>query len=107
MRPRDSYRILHGHALEVLREIPDESVDCCVTSPPYWGLRSYQTEPQVWLNGHRACEEHEWGDPERAAYANNLPGPDGRVKNGTACNQDRPKWVGPYCLNCGAWLGEL
>ena len=28
-----------GDALEVLRTLPDESVQCCVTSPPYWGLR--------------------------------------------------------------------
>ena len=34
-------RILIGDALERLRELPDGSVHCCVTSPPYWGLRSY------------------------------------------------------------------
>jgi DNA modification methylase len=34
-------RIIIGDALEELRKLPDESVDCCVTSPPYWGLRSY------------------------------------------------------------------
>jgi DNA modification methylase len=31
----------HGDALAVLRELPDGSVDSCVTSPPYFGLRSY------------------------------------------------------------------
>jgi DNA modification methylase len=30
-----------GDALETLRAMPAESVDCCVTSPPYWGLRDY------------------------------------------------------------------
>lgn len=30
-----------GDALEVLRAIPSESVNCCVTSPPYWGLRDF------------------------------------------------------------------
>jgi DNA modification methylase len=34
-------RVLLGEALERLRELPDESVHCVVTSPPYWGLRSY------------------------------------------------------------------
>ena len=33
--------ILQGDALEVLKTLPDESVNCCVTSPPYWALRSY------------------------------------------------------------------
>lgn len=30
-----------GDARELLRKLPDESVNCCVTSPPYWALRSY------------------------------------------------------------------
>ena len=34
-------RILHGDALETLRTLPDASVHCCITSPPYWGLRAY------------------------------------------------------------------
>lgn len=34
-------RILHGDCRQVLRTLPDDSVHCCVTSPPYWGLRSY------------------------------------------------------------------
>jgi DNA modification methylase len=33
--------VLFGNALQRLKEIPDESVHCCVTSPPYYGLRSY------------------------------------------------------------------
>ena len=36
-----SIRIIIGDALERLRELPDESVHCVVTSPPYWGLRAY------------------------------------------------------------------
>jgi len=35
--------------LEALRELPDESVQCCVTSPPYWGLRDYGVEGQIGL----------------------------------------------------------
>ena len=30
-----------GECRELLRAMPDESVQCVVTSPPYWGLRSY------------------------------------------------------------------
>lgn len=39
--------ILNGDALEKLKEIPDESIQCCVTSPPYWGLRDYGHEGQI------------------------------------------------------------
>jgi DNA modification methylase len=36
-----TYSILQGDCLEVLKTLPDASVNCCVTSPPYFGLRSY------------------------------------------------------------------
>lgn len=39
-----SVRILVGDCREMLRTLPDESVHCCVTSPPYFGLRSYLPE---------------------------------------------------------------
>jgi DNA modification methylase len=32
---------LVGDAVDVLREFPDASIDCCMTSPPYWGHRQY------------------------------------------------------------------
>jgi len=32
-----------GDCLDLLRQMPDESVNCCITSPPYWGLRDYGT----------------------------------------------------------------
>ena len=38
-------RILVGDALTQLATLPDESVHCCVTSPPYWGLRAYGGDP--------------------------------------------------------------
>lgn len=41
--------ILQGDCLDRLRELPDESVHCCVTSPPYWGLRDYGCAGQIGL----------------------------------------------------------
>jgi DNA modification methylase len=42
--------IIQGDALTILRErFADESVQCCVTSPPYWGLRDYGCEGQLGL----------------------------------------------------------
>lgn len=35
------YRILEGDCIEQMRGLPDASVNCCITSPPYFGLRSY------------------------------------------------------------------
>jgi len=39
--------ILQGDVLDQLRTLPDESVHCVVTSPPYWGLRDYGVEGQI------------------------------------------------------------
>jgi DNA modification methylase len=41
--------ILMGDVLEQLRTLPDESVNCVVTSPPYWGLRDYGQDAQLGL----------------------------------------------------------
>lgn len=38
--------ILIGDVLEKIKEIPDETIDCEITSPPYWGLRDYGIEDQ-------------------------------------------------------------
>ena len=38
-------RIIVNDALTALAGLPSDSVHCCVTSPPYWGLRSYQGDP--------------------------------------------------------------
>ena len=42
-------RIINGDSLEVLKTLPDESVDCVITSPPYWALRDYGCEGQLGL----------------------------------------------------------
>lgn len=41
--------ILHGDALAILRQLPDQCVQCCVTSPPYWNLRDYGVPGQIGL----------------------------------------------------------
>ena len=41
--------IFQGDALDTLKTFPDESVDCCVTSPPYYGLRDYGVDNQIGL----------------------------------------------------------
>lgn len=41
--------IIIADALEGLKQVPSESVDCCVTSPPYYGLRDYGVNGQIGL----------------------------------------------------------
>ena len=96
-------KILQGNCLERLRELPDESVQCCVTSPPYWGLRSYKTESQIW-GGDPVCA-HVWG----AQIPGSNRGGSGTPtdKNGRGEGYGRDAARGNWCQNCGAWLGDF
>jgi DNA modification methylase len=49
-------KILQGDAPEVLKTLPDQSVHCIVTSPPYWGLRDYGTG--TWEGGDEGCNHY-------------------------------------------------
>lgn len=44
-----NFKILEGDCRQTLKSLPDESVHCCVTSPPYFGLRDYGCEDQIGL----------------------------------------------------------
>ena len=41
------YEVLTGNCLHTLDQIEDESIDTCITSPPYWNLRDYNDEEQI------------------------------------------------------------
>ena len=44
-----TWQLYQGDALETLKQMEDESINCCVTSPPYWGLRDYGVDGQLGL----------------------------------------------------------
>lgn len=46
--PYELNSIAHGHALELARRLPDNSIDAIITSPPFYGLRDYLTPPVLW-----------------------------------------------------------
>lgn len=52
--------ILRGHVLDVLRDMESDSVDLVVTSPPYYGHRSYPVPDVVW-GGDTNCD-HDWSN---------------------------------------------
>lgn len=101
-------QIYQGNALEVLRSLPDESVNCCVTSPPYWGLRNYGTDGQVW-GGLRDCE-HDWGDHIKI-HKGGPPGNGVILAGGRRVCKEYEKTkeiiAGQFCKECGAWFGCL
>jgi site-specific DNA-methyltransferase (cytosine-N4-specific) len=61
----ESVTLHHGDALTVLSSLPDASVNCCVTSPPYFGLRDYGVEGQLGLEASPA----EYVENLRALFA--------------------------------------
>jgi DNA modification methylase len=46
-------KILKGDCLETLKSLDEQSINTCVTSPPYWGLRDYGTGE--WVGGDPDC----------------------------------------------------
>ena len=103
-------RQLTGDCREVLRTLPDGSVQACVTSPPYYGLRDYGTEPVVW--GGDPEHAHEW---QPSASVRRIYSEAATVhadtstigsKQHTAQMGRANALPGDECF-CGAWLGSL
>lgn len=91
-------KLYHGHALEVLRTFPDECVDCFITSPPYWNLRSYLTNPIVWDSGIDC--DHEWG-------AKIITGQQTPQTKWKAAKEAFSPNLSSFCKKCHCWRGEL
>ena len=51
-----NYELFVGNSIDVLKTLPDESVNCCITSPPYYGLRDYGTGE--WTGGDPDCPHY-------------------------------------------------
>jgi DNA modification methylase len=99
-----------GDAFNILKELPDEIAQMCMTSPPYWGLRNYAEGANiVWGDDH--CE-HQWLEGSQGLQhenRNNLQGTQEEVhgKTGTAFIQKYDRIASGFCTKCGAWLGQL
>ena len=84
--------------------MPDESVHCVVTSPPYYGLRDYGLSGQVW-GGEPYCE-HEWSQERYQRRANDSkPGAKQSTNNGSVGREEPIDHS--FCTRCGAWFGTL
>jgi len=100
-----TWHVETGDALNVLRGMPDGCVATCVTSPPYWALRTYGTNPQVW-GGDPDCE-HEWVDGTYQRRSNDSGSEDRKQgSNPGSLHRDKPV-NNAFCSKCGAWGGEL
>jgi DNA modification methylase len=95
-----------GDALASLRAMPADSVHCCVTSPPYWGLRDYGTPPQVW-GGDPECQ-HRWSTAARRPQSGGSgPASTKQVSNAGTQGSVQRLIKHASCERCGAWRGSL
>ena len=100
--------ILLGDAANVLKDFKDESIDCVVTSPPYWALRDYKVEGSVW-DADPNCE-HDFSINHNLKKSNH-----NRSNHGTHEQWDlqpsRPNnpdfGESQFCSKCNAWKGSF
>jgi DNA modification methylase len=123
-----------GHTVDILREIPDHSVHCVVTSPPYYGLRDYDLEPVVWdpvryipmtglpplsvpptASGNATGCPHEWDTWQESHEVRESP-VTGKSRTTDRFYGDPSRRFdgnhqkhahGQYCRLCGSWRGCL
>ena len=89
-----SIKIIQGDCIEVMRGMEDKSVQCCVTSPPYYGLRDYGTAK--WEGGNVECDHlapKMGGTGDKSPIASTSPS----IKDNTTLQQYHR-----VCKKCGA-----
>jgi DNA modification methylase len=82
-------RILVGDVRTRLADIPDNSIQACITSPPYWGLRDYGTA--TWEGGDPNCDHQ---PPDEAPNSHKMTSGQKTSHAG--------RFAGPKCYKCGA-----
>lgn len=104
--------IVQGHTLDILRRLPSESVQSCITSPPYYGLRNYGTTPQTFsginASGERAtctdaCDWQAAATRRKRSPEDVTAGTKQDTNSGTKHHLPSTR----TCAVCGAWQGEL
>lgn len=101
---QDNFRTIYNKSSLDMSEIPDETIQCVVTSPPYWGLRKYAGEQDLIWDNHNGCQ-HIWESvqPARSRGVNDVgsnpkQGQDAAAFNAVPSGQ---------CSLCSAWRGSF
>lgn len=103
----DNERTLYqGDAWALAETLPPASIDCLVTSPPYWGLRDYGLPPMV-FGGDPGCN-HDWQQHVRPAADGTMTAEGNSAlragHQGTVSATMKPT-KSDLCARCGAWRG--
>ncbi|GAH84080.1 unnamed protein product, partial [marine sediment metagenome] len=87
-------------------ELPDESIDCTLTSPPYYGLRDYGEDVKEIWGGDPDCE-HTWKSVIKHRTAGGPQVPQSKWKNNKAVVDGQRDKKSDFCSECNAWYGAL
>lgn len=101
-------KIIKGDSLTVLKTLLNESVNCCVTSPPYWGLRDYGIEFIIW-DGDKNCK-HDFNEYDSKLLHENRQNLDGGTLGNPEYRENLHGFGNAkagFCSKCGAWKGSL
>jgi DNA modification methylase len=96
----DQLTILRGDCLKVLPTLPAASVQCCVTSPPYWGLRDYGTA--IWEGGQGICNHDLTKKGQERIYLNGQGGSGKSCTSWQGGSRHATVHSGGECPKCGA-----
>ena len=101
-------KVYNMDVLKALKQLPDESVDMQITSPPYWGLRDYGEGTESIWDGDKTCE-HDF--EEVTTKQPNMSGGKGHLQDGNvgsfAVDYNKRETKSNFCSKCGSWKGQL
>ena len=86
------HKFIQGNCIDVIKTLENNSIDCVVSSPPYFGLRDYGTE--TWQGGDLNCS-HSYGRKTRGGFTKL------QKRNKGSFGDDAIK-IGEHCKLCGA-----
>ena len=96
--------IYTGNSLKILQQMPSKSVNCIITSPPYFQQRGYATKPQVW-GGDKDCI-HKWDLHLKKGISGGKASKKVQIKGSENFQITKDTKYG-VCEKCGAVLCEL
>src|SRR5215213_2830085 len=98
-------KIYQGNALQVTSLLEPDSIDMAMCSPPYWGLRFYNTDPQIW-DGDPSCSHHDFQAREYSLHSDRGDAQKSAKYSEQEAISDM-QLTDATCAKCGAWRGEL
>src|SRR3990167_1356453 len=109
-------KIHNMDCLEGLKQLDDNSIDCVMTSPPYWSLRDYGSSVEtIWdslADSVGTKCEHKWTDEIPYAKRDDRTPEEKRSQGATVGNNINSENFakgnsGTFCIKCSAWKGQL